>query len=102
MQHTAGVPMKREKQTVTIRVHGIVQGVGFRFTARTLANMHGVTGWVANRSDGSVAIAATGTAEQLAAFRAALRSSRVGRGIDRWEEECVPVVDAVGGFHIRD
>ena len=93
--------MKREKQTVAIRVHGIVQGVGFRFTARTLANMHGVTGWVANRSDGSVSMEATGTAEQLAAFRAALRSSRVGRGIDRWEEEGRTVSSAPLHFEIR-
>ena len=93
--------MKREKQTVAIRVHGIVQGVGFRFTARTLANMHGVAGWVANRSDGSVSMEATGTAEQLAAFRAALRSSRVGHGIDRWEEEGRTVSSAPLHFEIR-
>ena len=35
-------------------VHGYVQGVFFRDSTRRLAQRHGVTGWVANRSDGAV------------------------------------------------
>ena len=35
-------------------VHGFVQGVFFRDSTRRLAQRHGVTGWVANRSDGAV------------------------------------------------
>jgi acylphosphatase len=35
-------------------VHGRVQGVFFRDSTRRLAQRHGVTGWVANRWDGSV------------------------------------------------
>ena len=32
--------------------HGRVQGVGFRFTAKHLANSIGLTGWVQNEYDG--------------------------------------------------
>jgi acylphosphatase len=35
-------------------VHGRVQGVWFRDSARHEAEQHGVTGWVRNRSDGTV------------------------------------------------
>ncbi|MEV1132078.1 acylphosphatase [Agromyces sp. NPDC049794] len=35
-------------------VHGEVQGVGFRYTARLEAGRIGVAGWVRNRRDGAV------------------------------------------------
>ena len=35
-------------------VHGRVQGVFFRDSARRQARSHGVSGWVCNRGDGAV------------------------------------------------
>jgi acylphosphatase len=35
-------------------VHGLVQGVFFRDTLRRMAEQRGVSGWVANRPDGTV------------------------------------------------
>jgi acylphosphatase len=37
-----------------VLVHGFVQGVGFRYTARLEAARLGVAGWVRNRADGTV------------------------------------------------
>ncbi|MFB6610125.1 acylphosphatase [Agromyces sp. NPDC056379] len=37
-----------------VLVHGIVQGVGFRFAARREAERLGVVGWARNRADGTV------------------------------------------------
>lgn len=44
---------------------GRVQGVGFRYRAKTVADNLGITGWVMNESDGSVVMEAQGTLEQI-------------------------------------
>ena len=51
-----------------VRYSGRVQGVGFRYTARQLADEFPVTGYVRNLADGSVELVAEGEAEQVEAF----------------------------------
>ncbi|MEJ7760968.1 MAG: carbamoyltransferase HypF [Gemmatimonadaceae bacterium] len=51
----------------TIRISGVVQGVGFRPFVYRIANAHGIRGWVLNDADG-VCIRAEGSEEALAAF----------------------------------
>ncbi|MGB5972133.1 MAG: acylphosphatase [Nodosilinea sp.] len=46
-------------------VHGIVQGVGFRYHTCQVAQQLGVKGFVRNRPDGTVEIVAVGTGDQL-------------------------------------
>jgi acylphosphatase len=46
-------------------VHGRVQGVFFRDSARERARAHGVSGWVRNRSDGAVEAVLEGPAEAV-------------------------------------
>ena len=48
-----------------IRVYGIVQGVGFRYKLRHLAESYGVTGWVRNEYDGSVSAELQGFPEDI-------------------------------------
>jgi len=57
---------------------GRVQGVGFRYTVKTLASGFEVTGTVRNLSDGRVEMVAEGTREELEAFRRAIQDSEVG------------------------
>lgn len=52
-------------QTLLIIVSGKVQGVWYRQSAKEKALQLGITGEVSNKSDGTVKIIATGTAEQL-------------------------------------
>jgi acylphosphatase len=65
-------PGRREYAGGVIRrrvvVHGSVQGVGFRYTARAQASRLGVGGWVRNRTDGSVEAEIEGDEASVAAL----------------------------------
>lgn len=55
-----------------IQVHvyfsGMVQGVGFRYTARDFAKRLGISGWVRNLSDGRVELLAEASEEAIDEF----------------------------------
>lgn len=51
-----------------LRITGRVQGVAFRASAVTTAQVLGLAGWVANRADGSVETVAEGDEVGIAAF----------------------------------
>lgn len=51
---------------------GRVQGVGFRYTAREIAERYQVTGYVQNLSDGSVRLVAEGETSELDRFLGAV------------------------------
>lgn len=63
-----------------LRFTGTVQGVGFRATARSIAENHDVVGWVRNDADGCVSMVIESTAEEADSYLAALRST-MGRNI---------------------
>ena len=46
-------------------VHGLVQGVNFRFYTRRQANLLGLVGYVRNKWDGTVEVVAEGQREAL-------------------------------------
>ena len=54
---------------------GQVQGVGFRYTAKTAATGFEVTGIVRNLPDGRVELIAEGQRNELEAFREAVRGA---------------------------
>jgi len=49
-------------------IHGIVQGVNFRFSTRQKALSLGLKGWVRNKKDGSVEAVAEGSEEAISEF----------------------------------
>lgn len=51
-----------------IHIRGMVQGVGFRWSAAREAKAKGITGYVKNMPDGSVYIEAEGFRDRLNAF----------------------------------
>ncbi len=72
-------------------VSGYVQGVGFRWFVRRVAEELGVTGWVRNLPDGQVEAEAAGTPEALAAFEERLRQGPAGARVGAVEvQEAVP------------
>ena len=74
---------------------GRVQGVGFRYTVRSLAAGFEATGSVRNLPDGRVEFIAEGDTAELEAFLEAIRKSEVGRFI---RQEEVSWHDATGTF----
>ncbi|HTX20899.1 MAG TPA: acylphosphatase [Candidatus Aquilonibacter sp.] len=74
---------------------GRVQGVGFRYTAKTVAAGFEVTGTIRNLPDGRVELVAEGTREELEAFRAAIRNA----GLDSFiRDENISWSDAQNQF----
>ncbi|WP_026488956.1 acylphosphatase [Butyrivibrio sp. XBB1001] len=72
--------------------YGIVQGVGFRYTARHAANMYRLTGYVKNEYDGSVTCEVQGDEKAISRFVETIRNGRFIdiSSIDRRELEIVP------------
>jgi acylphosphatase len=48
------------KELRILRIHGKVQGVGYRFFATRVARKHGLKGWITNDRDGTVHAAVEG------------------------------------------
>ena len=53
---------KKRNKAFTATVHGMVQGVGFRYYTRSMAHRLGLRGYVRNRPDGSVEVVCEGPA----------------------------------------
>lgn len=81
-------------------VHGRVQGVFYRATARDRARSLGVSGWIANRADGSVEAVFEGELAAVAALVDWCREGPAGATVSRVEEfEEEP--EGVSGFTVR-
>ena len=69
---------------------GLVQGVGFRYTAKSLASKVGVKGWVKNLEDGRVEVVLEGRDDNLKTFLDEVDKSFVGHYVKNrqvnWEE----------------
>ena len=75
---------------------GHVQGVGFRYTTKTVAAGFEVTGTVRNLPDGRVELIAEGARTDLEAFRTAIRAAGLS-GLIR--DEVVVWSDAQNELH---
>lgn len=63
--------MSDDVTSMIVRIHGFVQGVGFRDFLRLAAEQAGLDGWVRNRADGSVEALVSGTTKAVESFVAA-------------------------------
>lgn len=72
--------------TIHLEVRGRVQGVGFRWFIVEQAEELRLAGWVRNRSDGNVEIAAAGPRDALLKLEAAARSGPRGARVEEVRE----------------
>jgi len=63
-----------EIQRREVYYSGRVQGVGFRYTVRSIASRFAVTGYVKNLPDGRVELVVEGRAEEILAMLHAIRA----------------------------
>ncbi|MFC7878359.1 acylphosphatase [Isoptericola sp. NPDC057391] len=75
-----------------VRVHGRVQGVGFRWSTREAARRTGVTGVVRNLPDGTVEAEVEGPPDAVDAMLAFLREGPPGALVIGVDVEDVPPV----------
>lgn len=71
-----------EERQVGFRVHGRVQGVGFRWWTRQTAQRLDVRGTVANRADGTVEVHVIGTEKAVELFAEQLAEGPWGATVD--------------------
>jgi len=82
-----------------LKISGCVQGVGFRYSMAEEAERLGVTGWVRNRSDGTVEAVIDGAPD---AVEAVLGWARRGpRGASVTEVEVVEIRESFERFEMR-
>ena len=79
---------------------GHVQGVGFRYSTKMLAQGYEVTGAVRNLPDGRVELIAEGTRDELEAFRKGVQESELGSFIRHEEIHWSEAKNEFRGFEI--
>ena len=68
-------------KSLHVQIKGRVQGVGFRWYTRVCARRLQLSGWVRNRPDGSVEVAAAGSEDRLAELRKLLNRGPDGADV---------------------
>jgi len=92
--------VRTNQQRDTVYYTGHVQGVGFRYTARSIAENYAITGYVRNLPDGRVELVAEGERPQIESFLAEVRDYFIGRIRDE-KRDTQPATGEFTNFDIR-
>jgi acylphosphatase len=92
----ADQPLQRRE----VYFSGRVQGVGFRYTARGIAERYDVQGFVQNLSDGRVLLVVEGARRSLEAFISAVRAE-MERYIVDTQDSVLPANGEFTDFEVR-
>jgi acylphosphatase len=88
-------------QRMEVRISGRVQGVGFRWWARSRAESLGLTGWVMNEDDERrVAIVAEGPPDRLDLFEQLLRDGPPSARVEEMDARREPASGTFSRFEI--
>lgn len=80
--------------------HGRVQGVGFRYTAKYLAQSMELTGWVVNEYDGTVVMEVQGREALINKLLVSLNHGHYIR-IEWMDAKEIPLVEGEKSFRVR-
>jgi acylphosphatase len=84
-----------------LRIHGRVQGVGFREAMGIEAERLGVSGWVRNRRDGTVEAELLGADDRVAALVAWAQRGPALASVQKVEVEELPAATATPARFLR-
>ncbi|MBW0273007.1 acylphosphatase [Nocardia sp. MH4] len=93
--------MSEAPQRLSAWVHGMVQGVGFRWWTRSRALELGLTGYARNHRDGRVHVVAEGSRSAGATLLELLRSGDAPGRVDLVVESWEPARGDMTGFEER-
>jgi acylphosphatase len=93
--------MQATRSRTRVFYTGRVQGVGFRYTARSVACGYEVTGFVRNLPDGRVELVAEGADGEVEAYLEGIRQSGLGPHIRQEQVQQGPATGEFAGFEIR-
>lgn len=89
-----------ERMRRRVTVHGRVQGVFFRESARRAAASRGVSGWIANRPDGSVEAVFEGEPDAVRGLVRFCSDGPRGARVERVDER-EEAVEGLSEFEVR-
>jgi acylphosphatase len=92
--------MSEQKRLEAI-VHGIVQGVGFRWWTRQMAQRLGLSGYVRNRRDRTVEVVAEGPRHMLRELLSLLQAGPTSSVVERVDVKWAPSTGTYRGFEVR-
>jgi acylphosphatase len=84
-----------------VSYEGRVQGVGFRFSVKSIATGYDVVGSVKNLIDGRVELEIQGEESEVEEFLQAILDSHLRRHINRFIVHEIPMKKGIKGFEIR-
>lgn len=92
--------MPEEAQLRAI-VHGLVQGVGFRWSVRQIGRQLNLRGYVRNQRDRTVEVVAEGPKRALQELLSYLQTGPSGAVVERVDSEWLPSSGRYYGFEVR-
>ncbi len=92
--------MKPVSESLHAIVHGLVQGVNFRYYAQLNAQALHLTGWVRNRPEGTVEVVAEGTRPALERLLAFLNEGPSHARVDCVDVEWLPASGRFSQFQV--
>lgn len=90
-----------DETRLTAWVHGVVQGVGFRWWTRSRALELGLTGYAANQPDGRVLVVAQGPKQACEQLLALLDGGSTPGSVDTVVADFGPAGAPIAGFRER-